>query len=255
MKLLFDIGNTRLKWGLAESGELVETGFLDVGDFVPAELEKQINHLDDIEDAYLCSVASPTILQSLLAWLDKEQQISSTTVHTEKTACGIRNNYTQIEQLGVDRWIAALGARSVQAYGDLIIIDVGTALTIDWLSARNAFEGGVILPGFRLMHDALVGRTAGIKAEYLDNRQIIGKTTNECVNSGIGYALAGGVERIVNEMRNMIKSPVSILLTGGGADALSSKISLSVKYQPHLVLFGLLACAQEDTSHRNFGVR
>jgi len=255
MKLVFDIGNTRLKWGLADSGKLVQTGYVNVDEFTPIKLAQQIDHLDRIQEAYLCSVAAPSILESVVAWLNQQQQINSTVVHTQKTACGISNNYTAIEQLGVDRWIAALGARSLRAEGDLIIIDVGTALTIDWLSAENVFEGGVILPGHRLMHDALVGRTAGIQSEYLDNRQIIGKSTHECVNSGIGYGLAGGVERIVNEMCNIINNPVLILLTGGGAEALNSKIHLSARYEPHLVLLGLLDYAQQGNDIRSSGAR
>jgi type III pantothenate kinase len=251
MNLLFDIGNTRLKWGLAQSGEIVEAGHLDISDFSLFQLKKKIPHFNQAHQAYICCVASPEILKSLTAWLVEHQQIASTVVPSKKNACGIRNNYNNIEQLGADRWVAALGARSLHAQGDLIIIDIGTALTIDWLSADNTFEGGVILPGFRLMHDALVGKTAGIESEYLDNRQIIGKSTSECVNSGIGYGLAGAVERIVEEMRITINKPVSILLTGGGAEVLSSRMNLDAEYHPHLVLLGLLRYAQGNREQSN----
>ena len=243
MVLLFDIGNTRLKWALSNSNNIISTGAIDLTDLNEIALDQQFTSIDQPNSILLSSVASKSTCNMVTTWLNDRFQAGVSIVKVTKSACDIHNLYSDASSLGVDRWVAAIGARHIVAQGDLIVIDVGTAVTIDWLSNENTFEGGVIFPGQALMHDSLVGRTAGIESEYSDRTQIIGKTTKECVNSGIGFGLAGAIERIVDEMNNNINRPTTVILTGGGSKSLTAKMKLDSINEPNLVLLGLLKLA------------
>ena len=147
----------------------------------------------------------------------------------------------------MDRWVAAIGARVVIPAGHVIIVDAGTAVTIDWLSDDNIYEGGVILPGLSLMHASLNSKTAGIKSIYTQADKIIGRTTEECVNSGVSYGLIGGVERVIEEMMLKIPEPATILLTGGSASILMAMSKLEMSLQENLVLLGVAKVSNEVT--------
>jgi type III pantothenate kinase len=253
MNLLIDIGNTRLKWGCEKSGRIEQTGFLDSVRLSRSALDKSMSSIAKPKSAWVSSVGSPSSHKVLVEWLLQRYQLNAQVVKVRQPVTGFSNAYADLDSLGVDRWVAAIGARecaevkegareSAQVK-DIIIVDVGTAITIDCLTADNIFQGGVIYPGYRLMHDSLVGGTSGIKSEFFETDQIVGKTTSECVNSGIAHGVAGAVERIVFEMQVSIGAETQILLTGGGAQALLGKARLDVRYEPNLVLHGLIKIA------------
>ncbi len=243
MRLLIDIGNTRLKWGCEINGRIEQTGVLDSTRLSRSVLDKGLSSIAKPKSAWVSSVGSPSSHKVLLEWLLQRYQLNAQVVKVRQAVTGFSNAYADLDALGVDRWVAAIGARECAQVKDIIIIDVGTAITIDYLTADNVFQGGVIYPGYRLMHDSLVGGTSGIKSEFFETDQIIGKTTSDCVNSGIAFGVAGAVERIVLEMQGSIGAEAQILLTGGGAQALANKATLDARYEPNLVLHGLIAIA------------
>ncbi|MEM7361198.1 MAG: type III pantothenate kinase [Pseudomonadota bacterium] len=247
MKLLLDLGNTRLKWALATQADMVAVGAIanedlgpdDIGQYFSANLSTTLLE-QTLSEVWVSSVGAAEVLKPILSWLHDETGLEANRVDVSNPVRGFQNHYESIDSLGVDRWVAALGARSLVPQGDLIIIDAGTAVTIDWLSQDNVFEGGVILPGAKLMHQSLLGGTVGIDAESSDVVQIIGKTTSECVNSGIGFGMGGAVERIVKEMTETIDRPTRLILTGGGANLIAEFTNLGAESEPDLVLHGLL---------------
>lgn len=250
MKLVVDIGNTRLKWGVIEDGYVIADGWCSAKDVVGAErptgLGKYLESSGLIQAVWISHVGDSSVLDWLtLNWCQGLPSEKINVVKVNQSVAGLQNSYKHIDKLGVDRWVAALGARSIELEGDLLVIDAGTAVTIDWVSAENVFEGGVILPGAKLMHDALTNNTAGIQSEYRDTVQIVGKSTSECVNSGVGYGLVGAVERVVFEMEKVINRPVKILLTGGAAAVLQARLRVPVSVHPDLVLSGLTVLAEQ----------
>jgi len=253
--LLIDIGNTRIKWAFWHNDQLVNASVADHASFAE-QFEKEIaSNGNTPASAWVCSVGLKKTLKAVQAEVEKAFGLKCHHVTVTKQACGLTNDYNNLSNLGVDRWVAAIGARTLEKEGDLIVIDVGTAVTIDWVSNANVFEGGAILPGQQLMHDSLVGQTANIRSELLDNHQIIGKDTKECVNSGTGYGVVGAIERIVYEMQKLMKTPSKIIITGGGMSAVTSRTSfqlveqpiqqLLIIEQPGLVLLGLARIASE----------
>ena len=253
MNLLIDIGNTRLKWGCENNLRIEQTGFLDSARLSRSGLDDGMSSIAKPKSVWVSSVGSLASHKVLVEWLLQRYQLNAQVVKVRQPVAGFSNAYADLDALGVDRWVAAIGAREcAQVEGavresakpkNIIIIDVGTAITIDCLTADNIFQGGVIYPGYRLMHDSLVGGTVGIKSEFFETDQIIGKTTSECVNSGIAFGVAGAVERIVVEMQESIGAATQIVVTGGGAQALLDKARLDARYEPNLVLQGLMKIA------------
>jgi type III pantothenate kinase len=244
MQLLLDIGNTRIKWALVDRAEIIVDGAVQSNPVDLAQLSLQLRSYN-VSAACACCVNSDGTLAAVQDWLRQQYALEAVVIGVRRKAGKISNGYQQISTLGVDRWVAAVGARKLLSEGDLIIVDVGTATTIDWLDVDDVFQGGSILPGLALMRDSLVSGTAHIESSDIDSAQIIGKTTAECVNSGLSYGAVGAVERIVEEMQTLIGRKARMVLTGGGAEALTSKLRLEVLHEPQLVLLGLLQLSPE----------
>ena len=243
--LLIDIGNTRVKWAICRDGEWSNHSVAHHQDFTNVLSQSSLNWPNSINSAWVCNVGSETILHTVQNQLTKELGISVNQAQVKRSFAGLKNDYKNLSSLGVDRWVAAIGARSIQPSGDLIVIDVGTAVTIDYVSNNNVFEGGAILPGMKLMHDSLVGHTENISSELSDITQVLGKDTQECVNSGIGYGLVGGIERVINEMQKSITTKPNIVITGGGMQPVVTLSPLHFIKEPNLVLIGLAEIANK----------
>lgn len=239
MKLLLDAGNTRTKWAIADSNgvELLANGILESG-------LAELSHFN-IESAWVSCVASAQVLTNLEQGVKDHFSVNLNLAAVEREAAGMQNKYTDLARLGVDRWVAALGARSMRPEGALIVVDAGTAVTVDLVSSSNRFEGGVILPGFVTMHDALLGRTAGVESEFQQVASVIGRNTSECVNAGAQFGLIGAVDRVISEMiaselvDNKGGEP-QVLVMGGDAKAIAAGTSMKVELQSDLIFNGLL---------------
>ena len=143
------------------------------------------------------------------------------------------NAYPKPQQLGVDRWLAMLAARAGNR-GPVCVIDAGTAITIDLVSASGQHEGGYILPGVELMRRALTNETGRIQVPELASPMTqAGTDSVACVSAGIWHAALGGVQSVLAEHPE--HAP---LLTGGSADALL-ELGLNAESRPDLVLEGL----------------
>ena len=246
MQLLFDIGNTRIKWACYYDGEIQSSGSFNAVDNRKSVLDEAFSGSDKPDSIWISNVGSATVLDVVIDWCEGIYELKPNVIKISKSFQGINNNYQSQESLGVDRWVAAIGARLVVPLGDVIIIDAGTAVTIDWLSHNDVFEGGVILPGFSLMHDSLIRNTAGIKSEFSQSQKIIGRTTEECVNSGVSYGLVGAIERIVREIQQGIAQDSTILLTGGSALLIDAMSNFNMIVQQDLVLLGVASIAKES---------
>lgn len=237
MKLLLDIGNTRTKWALHDGLVIVDRG---------AQLNSEIDSLllpsSELSLAMASSVAAEPLAQALSSLIVKQTGCELAFAQVSRSAGGLDNGYRTLDKLGVDRWVAAIGAWARYPDYDLVVIDAGTAVTVDWVSKQGVYEGGVILPGLTLMHDALVGSTAGIDSRVLEVQSVIGKSTEECVNSGAFFGLVGAIDRITEELisaRTNSDDPVKVLLCGGDAQSLSARLTSNSQLEPDLIFDGL----------------
>lgn len=237
MKLLIDIGNTRVKWALADKQLTLRGDGEDWSHLEP--------HRDSIHSAWVSCVGKRSTLKKVVKQIKELGSLHVNIAKVTPSASGLVNQYKDLDRLGVDRWVAAIGARALQASGDLIVVDVGTAVTIDAVDAANNYLGGVILPGFTMMHDSLVGRTAGIRSQRQEALSVIGKNTQECVNAGAHYGVIGAIERIVSEMQVNLKSDSQkLIITGGDAEIVTASSHLQFEYQSNLVFDGLIALSE-----------
>lgn len=239
MRLLIDAGNTRIKWAVASSAnnDILANGV------VVRDWDDLSDYAGKIESAWLSCVASQSVLDGIINKIETNFGVEVHVAEVSANAAGLVNNYADLEKLGVDRWVAAMGARYLVKNGALIVIDAGTAITIDLVSAADCFEGGVILPGFASMHDVLLKRTAGIDSFRQSVDSVIGKNTRECINSGVQFGLVGAVERVVSEIcETLPNSTPRVLIMGGDADviAVNSKLKLKVELQLHMIFYGLM---------------
>ncbi len=245
MKLLFDIGNTRIKWAHYLDDQVYSSASINAANSDLAVLQSNFENSPKPDSVWVSNVGSAEALSIVTGWTRSAFKLEPNVIKVSKACCGVKNNYQTQDTLGVDRWLAAVGARAVVPKGHVIIVDAGTAITVDWLSEESCFEGGVILPGLNLMRDALVKNTAGIKSDYSEVQKIIGRTTEECVNSGVTYGLIGAVERIVKEMQNSISEPTTIILTGGSASIIKTMSDFEMIIKNDLVLLGVAEASSE----------
>lgn len=252
MRLLFDIGNTRIKWVLEKSEGFESGGVVTHAAFDMSEVERCLAECKhEILEVWACSVASELLEQRLSGWVAAFLSKSINWAAVERSCAGVVNCYDDLTKLGVDRWMAVLGANHYRLKNKLldcsvVIVDAGTAVTVELLSVAGRYEGGVIMPGLRLMHDVLVGQTEGIASTLVGSASVLGRNTQAGVNSGVRLGLVGAVERVVQEILSLSSvagSEVLVLLTGGDASFIGESSNLNYKIEPQLVLSGLVCVA------------
>jgi len=253
MHLLFDIGNTRVKWALIEGSGFSSRDAAQADQFDAQDsLQPLLAHASYVKSVWVSCVGSHDVLNNIQTWVDSNLTAPFNIFKVSAAAGEFKNAYKDIKKLGVDRWAAAWGARALVPEGHIIIVDAGTTVTIDWLDANNVFQGGAIVPGATLMHDSLVDQTVGIQSVLVDAAPLVGRTTQDCVNSGVHFGLVGAVRNIIQEMQRKIHvshldhphlhyeaEDAVIVLTGGDSKILSTTLGLKLRVDKNLVLRGL----------------
>jgi type III pantothenate kinase len=245
--LAIDVGNTRLKWALystpAPGAGLIEHGavFLETIDDL---VERAWHNLPAPSSMLGSIVAGEGIRRRTEAQLEI-WDIEPRWVVSGAQACGVTNSYDHPSRLGVDRWVALIGARHrVLAQGPArpaLVVMVGTAVTVDALDAGGRFLGGLILPGFGLMLRALEMGTAGLRVptgEVVD----FPTNTSDALMSGGAHALAGAIERIHRRLAARCGgAPPLCLMTGGAAVKMAPITDPPFEMVDSLIFDGLLA--------------
>ena len=242
--LLFDVGNSRLRWGVLERGRIVrtgstthktlqETGYMSLTSRLPGKVDQVL----------VSNIAGASVATRLAGVLGIHCATDIRFLRAEKKAYGVTNSYKYPRRLGVDRWAAMIGARA-EFGGSLCVVDVGTAVTIDLINKDGMHLGGQILPGLQLMVDSLEKDTHGIKAPGRiqistgNGMQLFAKSTNAAIYNGSLSAVCGAIEQAARTMRAEGFRP-KIVLTGGDASRILKQLDSNVLHRPNLVLQGL----------------
>lgn len=249
MTLLIDVGNSAVKWAvLASDGNFTANGRVlhRGGADVTAGLTAAWAGLDPVRRAVGCSVADSDIGRAIegaaqalgmppVEWMRSQAAFSGAVVLT--------NGYRDPHQLGVDRWHAMIGACERRPGASLVVVNAGTATTVDCIRAsagESRFVGGCIAPGVRLMFESLARGTAGLPlaegppADFPD-------TTDKAIVTGVFDAQAGLVERVWKRFAASLDAPPRLVLAGGHAELLAARLppELSPVIDHNLVLRGL----------------
>jgi len=238
--LAVDAGNTRIKWGLHNGT------WLGLGTTAHAEvysLRDAWKNLPPPDCIVIANVAGERIA-SILRKLVKDFHVKVHWVSARDFQCGVRNSYTMPSQLGADRWAAAIAARHL-CHEACVVVNAGTAVTVDALSADGVFLGGLIIPGISLMRESLAKNTAALKLEH-GKFKSFPVNTADAIESGAVLALCGAVEGVRSALGAGKAS--QCLLSGGGAKILYPHLKPPTKVMDNLVLEGLVVIAAEDTT-------
>lgn len=160
------------------------------------------------------------------------------------TGWGFRNLYYKPEEVGFDRLATAKGA--LQKYSPpLIIVDFGTATTFDWIDENGDYRGGVIAPGIRISAQALWDHTAQLpRFPLVAAESVIGRSTAECMQSGVYYGTIGQIKEILLRMKKHIGRNMRVISCGGYAKIFLESGIIST-YEPNLIHYGLFALWKE----------
>lgn len=237
--LAIDAGNTRVKWGLHHGRGWTATGAVET---VHAQgLAGQWKALGRVDRAIASNVAGDAV-RGELERACEGLGIALTTVRAERTTRGVSNGYRHPHQLGSDRW-AALVAAHAAAPGHKLVVNAGTALTIDALAADGRFLGGLIVPGPDLMARCLDEATAGLR--HTQGRfEDFPKSTPDAIASGALQACTGAILRLRDAMAARGLEPVAILASGGAAARVAERLPIACAIHENLVLDGLVLIAR-----------
>jgi type III pantothenate kinase len=244
--LALDAGNSRMKWGLHSGHGWVAQGATPNGEIGTLAL-RQWQNLPRPARAVGVNVAGEAVRMRIEALLAR-WRVTPVWLTASAVACGVVNGYAKPEQLGADRWAALVAARRHAGTTDLfpapvVVVNAGTAVTIDTLDASGRFRGGVILPGLRLMLRALADNTSALKSapgQYQD----FPINTADALYSGAVQAICGAIELARSRMQDS-DPVVKCLLAGGAAAEIAPHLSGHPEVVDNLVLEGVLALAQD----------
>lgn len=230
MKLLIDIGNTRVKIALFQGKDLFSTANINecslkiIQNFVAGH---------DVSSAIISSVKEISCETSRVA--DYYDAIFL----AENTLVPVKNLYINAEELGADRLAAVVGAYFLYPKKKVVVFDAGTCLTIDFLNDEGEYIGGRISPGIDMRYKALHNFTD--KLPLIQKKKtvpIIGDDTNSSIISGVQQGILAEVGSIISEYRSRNPDTIAVI-TGGDCFFFESEIKSGIFAQPDLVMIGL----------------
>lgn len=247
MRLLVDLGNSRLKWAQQDSGQWLPGAKWYRDRDIAALLDEAWDGVPPPATVVMTSVAAETTRRALEQWIRDRWAVPVHRVQAQRRQLDVMNTYREPAALGADRWAALLGARGFTTHA-CAVVDCGTAVTLDVLSAEGVFVGGVIFPGLRLLRQSLGAGTAGIGAMEGDDSSCLARTTADGVAAGALFGLAGAIERCLREQERALGETLEIFMTGGDAALLALHLARPALEVPDLVLKGLARVAEEIIS-------
>ncbi|MFT5259439.1 MAG: type III pantothenate kinase [Saprospiraceae bacterium] len=239
MQLLIDIGNSRFKW--RNNSGTFEGALVHGEQSLSAYLDEYWSGLEKVGSCWGCSVANSDARRELDEWCQNNFGFAVTWVQSKSRELGVINHYNEPATLGCDRWVALVSAKHKYPNKPLCVVDAGTAITVDALSAAGDFLGGTIIPGRKLMQRALGHNTARLPHSIEATGLVLdvqAKSTGQAIYTGIELTLQAGVTRIIQEHLTKYQRKMKIIVTGGDAESLQLPY-VGIKHEPDLVFDGL----------------
>ena len=245
--LAVSVGNSRTRMGAFARGELVHTATLEnasVGEagFVEGAIEEAMGPLRSHEEAaVMLASVNPSVSDRLAKQL--QDQLNRSVLRLERGGTGmvvpIGRHLDREAMVGEDRLLNAAAAFDVLRQA-VVVVDAGTAVTVDFVDGAGTFHGGAIAPGAQLMMDALNRRTAQLPSnEFQPPAEPLGHNTIEAMRSGVYHAIRGLVRDMVEAIAEQAGQFPMVVATGGDADALFREHDLIDRIVPDLTLMGM----------------
>jgi type III pantothenate kinase len=216
-KLFIDVGNTCIKYRIDTDVEHIQASKIHVADSVSAltSLLKQCSSI------YVSSVGKPDIV-SVLQHESANLRIPIFIAETKSEELGLTNAYSNPNHMGVDRWLAMLAAKSMSKTGAFIVVDIGTAITADFVK-RGKHLGGWIGPGLDLLQESLFTNTQKVFGDdQVYDGITFGTDTPECVNSGCKAQLVGLIKEAISQFSKK-STDFDVFISGGNRNLVKQK--------------------------------
>jgi type III pantothenate kinase len=245
VKLLVDIGNSRVKWATLDGARLGKQQAASYSGWTRDDWRRELLSMDGIDQVLAASVsAAPSAVLDAAAVVAIGRPV--TFVSTSREAGGVRNAYREPQLLGVDRWLAVIAGHAATR-GACCVADVGTAATFDAVTASGEHLGGFIVPGPELMVRSLHGGTADLAGRTAASGAAgdapLADNTRDAIERGCRLAVAAMIDRAVADVESRLGSASLLLLSGGAAPAVAPLLRSPATVVPDLVLRGLAVLA------------
>ena len=248
--LALDIGNTRLKWAQYRTA--------NPGAALMAQGAEFLENIDKLADGAWSRLPAPThVLGSVVAGdavkrrVELQMELWDVTpqwVVASDTEAGVSNGYDHPTRLGADRWVAIIGAyHRMLAQGaprPMVVVMVGTAVTVEAVAADGRCLGGMSIPGHGIMLRALESGTAGLHVPTGEVRPFP-TNTSDALTSGGTYAIAGAVECMVQHVRSHCGGEPLCIMTGGAGWKMAPSMTRPFELVDNLIFDGLLQMAAQ----------
>lgn len=246
MLLAIDIGNTNLVIGGIRDDQLlfkarIATDRLRTSDQYGVEIKNMIeafgHSISEIDDCIISSVVPPvfnSVKTGVIKVIGKQPMVVGPGLKT-----GLNIHMDVPSQVGSDRIVIAVSALAEYS-APLILMDLGTATTIEVVEPDNVYMGGIIFPGVRVSLDALTSRTAQLPGISLDQpKNVIGKNTVDCMRSGMMYGTAAMLDGLIDRIEEELGHSSTLIATGGLAQFITPLCKHQIILEKNLLLKGL----------------
>ncbi len=239
--LQLDVGNTSAKWRWVDTGGVQQRGSFKRGAL--QQVCEEWQRLDPPDQVWIASVADADFEQALSDAVAQLWSLAPWLPRTPASTAGLQNSYAEPARMGIDRWLAMLGAWQVLPDTPLCVVDAGSALTIDLIGANGHHRGGYIIPGPQLMESALLRDTDRVRFDLAGEYRLDpGTCTAEAVRHGIAAAQSGAV-RLIQERFG--EPEMATVYSGGAGEVIKSLLEDPGPFRPDLVFEGLAMLAAE----------
>ncbi len=246
MLLAIDIGNTNIVLGCIRDDEIlfqarIATDRIKTSDQYGVEIKNMLEAFgvqrEDISDCIISSVVPPvfnSVRTGVVKVIGKQPMVVGPGLKT-----GLNIHVDVPSQVGSDRIVIAVAALA-EYKPPLILMDLGTATTIEVVEKNNTYIGGVILPGVKISLDALTSRAAQLPGISLDKpKRVVGRNTVDCMRSGVMYGTAATIDGLVERMEQELGYQATLVATGGMAQFITPLCKREVILEKDLLLKGL----------------
>lgn len=255
--LLIDVGNSYLKWATLDADVLSEQHNIPHKKSALDSLKDVLeNHCTDCNEVIMVSVLGDDFIQAAEK-ITQAKNINSSNIRSQAELAGIKNAYQEPFKLGPDRLVAMIGAHTLSNSIDgqsnaCIVVDSGTATTIDAVAENGQHLGGIIMPGLDLCSSSLLDNTELLPLWSEEGNEFtadfFSKETSQAIGSGCLLGLAGGIDSICNKMETELKQKavnknigIKKILCGGAANRVMPYLQSGYQLQEDLLMLGLKA--------------
>lgn len=253
MILTLDIGNTQLTGGVFDNKKIIltfrsatahGTSSDELGIFLRSVLRENGIDYKQINDIAICSVVPPlnyAVTGACVKYFGIEPLMIRSGIKT-----GLKLRYSNPREIGADRIAAAIGASALKLESHLIVVDMGTATTVDVITKNGEYCGGAILPGIKMMMSSLSSGTAQLPSvEIMEPEKACGSSTVTAIQSGLYFGAIGAIRELISHFtKEVFDGEKPVVIATGGFSNLFKEAGIFDRTESQLVLDGLLVALE-----------